>query len=64
MQLPVNHTVKIITAKVRHNKIMFMITLKILYNNVYVVLQQLVPEDILSIQLLNPLTLQLHKLCS
>ena len=53
--LPINCTVKIITAIVRQNKIMFMITHKILNNyDVYVVLQQLVPEAILSIQLLIP----------
>ena len=42
--------------KVRHNKIMFMIPLKILNNyDVYVVLQLLIPEAIVNVQLLIPL---------
>ena len=39
VRLPINRTVKIITAKVRHNSLMFMITLNSLNNvDVYVVL--------------------------
>ena len=53
MRLPINRTFKIVTVKVRHNKMMFMIS----HSNFLIIMMfmlYLAPEDILSVQLLIP----------